>query len=248
MQSRGCPSAHVGAYSKSWSLKTWSQPTLKPKFEAAQFQWLALSRHCEVSHSFESTLWKDRSVDISAELRPNLNSFAAFAVHPSFGQSWSFWRRSSPLCDLDLFFSIFFCQSQQDISSSVHRNRNRLSILPSSADPVEVICKLSRESIQVYEIVPPCSLTLRLCKVHDILHERLCKLAHQLYRRVQQCKSVRRCIAFTHIFAFVNNVHIFCLFVCVLLTVYFWMLLPTYQCSDARDALRLVGHRKCSKV
>ena len=107
LQSRVCPSAHVGAYSKSWSLKTWSQPTLKPKFEAAQFQWLALSWHCEVSHSFESTLWKDRSVDISAELRPNLNSFAAFAVHSSFEQSRSFWRLSSPLYDLDLVLSIF---------------------------------------------------------------------------------------------------------------------------------------------
>ena len=145
-------------------------------------------------------------------------------------------------------FLTIFSLGQQDISSSVHRNRNRLSILPSSAGPVEVLCKLSRESIQVYEIVPPCSLTLRLCNVQDILHGRLCKFAHQLYRRVQQCKSVRRCIAFTHIFASFNNVHIFCLFVCVLLTVYFWMLLPTYQCSDVRAALRLVGHRKCSKV
>ena len=88
-------------------LKPAHQPTLKPKFEAAQFQWLALSRHCKVSHSFESTLWKYRSMQVSAKHRPNLNSFAAFAVHSSFWQSRSFWRLSSPLYDLDLVLSIF---------------------------------------------------------------------------------------------------------------------------------------------
>ena len=172
LQSRVCPSAHVGAYSKSWSLKTWSQPTSPRSSQSLKLHnfngssWV--NSACEVSHSFESTLWKYRSVEFLAELRRNLNSFAAFAVHSSFGQSWSFWRLSSPLCDLDLVFSISpkkISRGQQNIASSVHRNRNRLSILPSSADPVEVICKLSRESIQVYEIVPPCSLTMRLCMI-----------------------------------------------------------------------------------
>ena len=171
LQSRGCPSAHVGAYSKSWSLKTWSQPTsprssqsLKlhnfngsPWVNSAKYLTL-LSQHCENIVQWSSWLNSDAIWTLLLHLRftPVLGN------HDHFG-AWvhlfaiSIWSSASLLKK--------FSRGQQNIASSVHRNRNRLSILPSSADPVEVLCKLSRESIEVYEIVPPCSLTLRLCMI-----------------------------------------------------------------------------------
>ena len=82
LQSRVCPSAHVGAYSKSRSLKTWSQPTsprssqsLKlhnlngsPWVNSAKYLTL-LSQHCENIVQWSSWLNSDAIWTLLLHLR-----------------------------------------------------------------------------------------------------------------------------------------------------------------------------------